>query len=162
MKNGWQRFPYTGLLHGVIVTFVIDRFTKAFALTWLAPYQPPRVFVPELLQFRLVLNTRIAFFFEPPVWLVVASLMAILVLLVFFIAGVYKRGHVKQAQALGIIVAAAASNVVDRLWYGGVVDFIEVPWWSVFNLADVAIIFGVCKYAWFSRYAPLEKNTAEE
>lgn len=46
----------------------------------------------------------------------------------------------------GLIVGAAASNILDRLLYGAVIDYIDVqgiPYWSyVFNLADCAIHVG--------------------
>jgi signal peptidase II len=51
------------------------------------------------------------------------------------------------ATALGAIVGGALSNVIDRLRYGAVVDFIQAHvggWsWYVFNLADAAIVCGV-------------------
>jgi signal peptidase II len=51
------------------------------------------------------------------------------------------------ATALGAIVGGALSNVIDRLRYGWVVDFIQAHvggWsWYVFNLADAAIVCGV-------------------
>jgi lipoprotein signal peptidase len=51
------------------------------------------------------------------------------------------------AIALGAIVGGAVSNVIDRLRFGAVVDFIHAHiggWsWYVFNLADAAIVCGV-------------------
>jgi lipoprotein signal peptidase len=51
------------------------------------------------------------------------------------------------ATALGAIVGGALSNVIDRLRFGYVVDFIHAhigAWsWYVFNLADAAIVCGV-------------------
>jgi signal peptidase II len=44
--------------------------------------------------------------------------------------------------ALGAAVGGAGGNLVDRLWREGVVDFIDLGWWPVFNLADVAIVAG--------------------
>ena len=52
-----------------------------------------------------------------------------------------------MAIALGAIVGGAISNVIDRLRFGAVVDFIHAhigSWsWYVFNLADAAIVCGV-------------------
>ena len=52
-----------------------------------------------------------------------------------------------MATALGAIVGGAISNVIDRLRFGAVVDFIHAhigAWsWYVFNLADAAIVCGV-------------------
>ncbi len=45
--------------------------------------------------------------------------------------------------ALGGALGGAASNLLDRFWRGAVVDFIELGFWPVFNLADVAICVGV-------------------
>jgi lipoprotein signal peptidase len=51
------------------------------------------------------------------------------------------------AASLGAIVGGALSNVLDRLRYGAVVDFIQAhigAWsWYVFNVADAAIVCGV-------------------
>lgn len=51
-----------------------------------------------------------------------------------------------QFLCLGLIVGAAASNIVDRLVYGAVIDFIDVRgiphWHYVFNTADVMIHLG--------------------
>jgi signal peptidase II len=50
--------------------------------------------------------------------------------------------------ALGIAIGGAAGNVLDRLRHGGVVDFIDLRIWPVFNLADLAIVAGVALAAW--------------
>jgi lipoprotein signal peptidase len=46
-------------------------------------------------------------------------------------------------------IAGAGSNLYDRLRRGAIVDFIDVGWWPVFNLADVAITLGVPAAIWF-------------
>lgn len=51
------------------------------------------------------------------------------------------------AASLGLIVGGAIGNVIDRLWFGAVFDFIQIhfgSWsWYVFNVADAAIVAGV-------------------
>ena len=44
---------------------------------------------------------------------------------------------------LGCAIGGATSNLLDRLWRGGIVDFIAVGFWPTFNLADAAIMGGV-------------------
>jgi signal peptidase II len=44
---------------------------------------------------------------------------------------------------LSAALAGAASNLHDRLRNGVVIDFVELGWWPIFNLADVAITLGV-------------------
>jgi signal peptidase II len=50
--------------------------------------------------------------------------------------------------ALGVALGGAAGNVLDRLRHGGVVDFIDLRIWPVFNLADLAIVAGVALAGW--------------
>lgn len=46
-----------------------------------------------------------------------------------------------------LVISGSLSNIFDRFWYGGVVDFIELSYgkwlWPSFNIADVAIVCGV-------------------
>lgn len=44
---------------------------------------------------------------------------------------------------LGLAFGGAASNLLDILWRRYVIDFIDLGWWPVFNLADMAIIAGL-------------------
>ncbi len=46
------------------------------------------------------------------------------------------------AVALGLIIGGALGNIVDRLSAGAVIDFIDLRFWPVFNLADTAIVVG--------------------
>lgn len=46
--------------------------------------------------------------------------------------------------ALGLILGGALGNLIDRIRLGYVIDFIDLRWWPVFNLADSAIVLGVC------------------
>ena len=43
----------------------------------------------------------------------------------------------------GMLLGGALGNVIDRVRDGAVTDFIDFPWWPAFNVADIAITFGV-------------------
>jgi signal peptidase II len=43
----------------------------------------------------------------------------------------------------GMLLGGALGNVIDRIRYGAVTDFIKLPAWPAFNFADVSITFGV-------------------
>lgn len=47
------------------------------------------------------------------------------------------------ALALGLIAGGTTGNLLDRLRFGYVVDFIDLRWWPVFNVADSCICIGV-------------------
>lgn len=42
-----------------------------------------------------------------------------------------------------IVLSGALSNIIDRLFFGCVIDFIDIKVWPVFNIADICISFGV-------------------
>jgi signal peptidase II len=68
-----------------------------------------------------------------------AAETVLLIALVQF--GPFFQGAVAPV-ALGAALGGASSNLLDRLWRDGVVDFIDVGFWPVFNLADAAIVIG--------------------
>lgn len=45
--------------------------------------------------------------------------------------------------SLGLVLGGAIGNLIDRIRLGYVVDFIDLRWWPVFNIADSAIVIGV-------------------
>jgi signal peptidase II len=45
--------------------------------------------------------------------------------------------------ATGLMLGGAIGNLIDRLRFGAVTDFIDIPWWPAFNFADTAITLGV-------------------
>ncbi|MBN1274782.1 signal peptidase II, partial [Candidatus Woesearchaeota archaeon] len=49
----------------------------------------------------------------------------------------------------GVLAGAGViSNLVDRVARGGVVDYLDLGWWPVFNLADALIVAGILLLAW--------------
>ena len=62
-------------------------------------------------------------------------------------AWLWRSGSALVAGALGAVAGGAVGNVLDRLRFGAVVDFLHAHWhgwsWYVFNVADAAIVCGV-------------------
>ncbi len=67
------------------------------------------------------------------------------------------------ALALGAVVGGAIGNVIDRLRFGGVVDFLDAhAWgwhWYVFNVADAAIVLGVATLLTDALFQPSRRST---
>jgi signal peptidase II len=57
----------------------------------------------------------------------------------------------------GLLIGGAVGNLIDRLANGAVTDFIKLPFWPAFNVADTAITFGVLALLWV-----LEGRRADE
>ncbi|MBX6373770.1 MAG: signal peptidase II [Acetobacteraceae bacterium] len=68
------------------------------------------------------------------------------------------------AVALGAVIGGAVGNLIDRLRFGAVVDFVDAyagSWhWYVFNLADAAIVLGVAALVADALFRP--KSAAKE
>lgn len=75
-----------------------------------------------------------------------AALWTLWTVEVVFFAGIVQFSHFFQgtaaAVALGVALGGAGSNLLDRLYRNGVVDFIDFRFWPVFNIADAAIVTG--------------------
>jgi signal peptidase II len=125
-----------------VATFVLDQFTKYVVATSFEPGES-RIAIPHLLWWTYVQNHRGAFgLFGSQAWLLVA--MALAVLGVFWYA--FRDAAAQSVLvrvAFGAIVGGAIGNIVDRFHYGFVVDFVDLHWWPVFNVADSCITVGV-------------------
>lgn len=65
--------------------------------------------------------------------------------------------------ALGLVLGGAAGNVIDRLRFGAVVDFLYVHigafnWWPIFNVADCAVCVGAAILVFDSLFARRDSN----
>jgi signal peptidase II len=74
------------------------------------------------------------------VLLVLFALAALAALLVFFARN---RDRPLVWLPTGLLIGGATGNLIDRAREGAVTDFIDLPAWPAFNVADMAITFGV-------------------
>ena len=59
----------------------------------------------------------------------------------------------------GLVLGGAAGNLIDRLFSGGVTDYLDLRVWPIFNLADVAIVCGVGLLVVNALFPPKEDRT---
>ncbi len=124
------------------LTYLLDQGTKVWAQRSLDEGDPQQV-IGDLLQFHLTHNPGAAFSMGTG-YTVVLTLIALTVIVVC-IRLARRLGSTGWAIALGLLLGGALGNVTDRIFRdpapfrGHVVDFIELPHWPVFNLADTAI-----------------------
>lgn len=123
----------------VVAVLLLDRWSKFFFLNNPTTYPV----VPGWFWFRFQLNTAMALSL-PLLPLLYYSAVGI-VLGILVVKAVQLWRHVKLIEfscVLGI-VAGAISNLADRYYYGGVIDFVGGRLGHVFNVADVMIVGGV-------------------
>ena len=131
------------------VVVILDQLTKYIASTSLVLYKP--VAVMPMFNWTLMHNTGAAFSFLHDAggwqrWFFAIIAIVVSVVIVLWIKRLEQ--HEKwQAVALALILGGAIGNVIDRVWLGYVVDFIDVYYgsshWPAFNIADSAISIGV-------------------
>ncbi len=124
------------------LVLALDQFTKHLVAASFMPGES-RIVVPHLLYWTYVQNRAGAFgLFGTTPWLLVG--MALIVLGIFWYAFRDLATKSKLVRvAFGAILGGAIGNIVDRFHYRYVVDFIDLRWWPVFNVADSCITIGV-------------------
>ena len=142
-SSGWRWLPVSA---GVIV---LDQAAKAWMVHHFAPFE--RVHVLSILDIILTYNTGAAFSFLSEAagwqrWLFVLLALAVSVVLVVWLRRLRARSQGLLASGLALIVGGALGNMIDRLTFGRVVDFIHVhagnAYFPAFNVADSAITVG--------------------
>ncbi|MBI3910838.1 MAG: signal peptidase II [Armatimonadetes bacterium] len=148
----------------------LDQVTKQGVLRWLPEHHPPVPVLPGILYFTHIRNSGTAFGLLPDggAGLTVMAVAAILCIVAYWRAVQRRRRpvHPLLATGLALPLGGAVGNLVDRIFLGQVVDFIDLRFWPVFNVADTAITVGavlVGSYFFFihdrvpaheKRYAP--------
>ena len=124
------------------LVYVVDLVTKHLAVTRLDPADPVRV-VGDLLRLTVVRNPGAAFSTGTS-FTFVLSLVAVAAVVTVLVLS-RRVGSSGWAVALGLLLGGVAGNLTDRVFRapgvlrGHVVDFLQLPSWPVFNVADISI-----------------------
>ena len=98
------------------------------------------LFDTKFLAFNFVKNTGSAFGtlegFSP--YLIWLSFIFLGVLIYY-----YPESEEEERLPLALVMAGILGNLIDRVWLGYVVDFIDFKFWPVFNIADSSITIGI-------------------
>jgi signal peptidase II len=135
-----RQFKEAFLISFIVV--VLDQATKYLALTYINPYDSFKVL--PFLHLVLVTNKGAAFGMFKNIgssFFIAASLVAIIFVIFLLIRGKEDR------LGLSLILGGAIGNLIDRILYGSVVDFIDLSigkyHWPAFNVADSSLTIGV-------------------
>lgn len=144
----------------------LDQITKRLALQFLDEYGHKEI-IPGLLSLALTFNPGGAFGifsdYSVPFRNALFFLSALIALGTILAWVFLVRHHSAQALfGIGAILGGALGNGLDRLYFGAVVDFIDLHvngyHWPTFNLADIAITLGVL-IVFFPTLLPKRKET---
>jgi signal peptidase II len=130
-----------GINLAVLILLAADRLTK-----WLIIQNLPHeeVFIiGNFFKLSLFRNKNIAFSLPLPNVLAIIFIIIILIFLFYFLLKSYASGQVSLILAVSLVITGAVGNLIDRLTFGYVIDFINIFFLSVFNMADVLIVLGV-------------------
>jgi signal peptidase II len=142
-RASWPRWQLYALLFCIAgLTVLLDQVAKVLVTERAQGGQSIELLGGAL---RLVATTNTGAAFSlfrsgGPVFTIVAVIVAV------GIVGIYGRlasAHLSVLIGLALILGGATGNLIDRVRLGHVIDFIDLGWWPVFNLADSAIVLGV-------------------
>lgn len=123
------------LIAGAIF-FILDRYLKNLAVT----ANKSHSLLGDILAFNFIPNYNIAF--SLPLhgsWLVITIALIIMAIITYLLLVKLKP---LEKMAFFLILLGAVSNLIDRLRYGYVIDYFDLRWFTIFNLADVLITLG--------------------
>lgn len=142
-----------------LVVIILDQLSKYVANARLV-YAEPLSVVPSF-NLTLLYNRGAAFSFLSDAggwqrWFFVAVSVIAAVLLTLWLRKL-KAEQWMLALALSLVIGGAVGNLVDRLWLGYVIDFIQLYYksffWPAFNIADSAITVGAVLLVWDGLFA---------
>ena len=149
----------------IVAIISFDQWSKWAIKTSFNLYQSKPV-IQDLLHFTYVTNDGMAFGLSFPGGKHVLLIMTIL--LTGFIVGYLwkeKNGHPLIKYGLALILSGAIGNLIDRLLYGKVVDFLDLMignfHWYIFNIADSSVTIGMILFIIHSIYVEQKKTNDE-
>jgi signal peptidase II len=126
-------------LVAVAVIFA-DQLTKAIVRAEISRFEQVELILG--IKFVHTRNTGVAFsmFSGGGPIVVIVACIALAALLIFFVTHMQTR---LIWLPVGMLLGGAAGNLIDRVRIGAVTDFVKIPHWPAFNVADIAVTFGV-------------------
>jgi len=126
----------------IAIFFIADRYLKYSAIN-LGVNSFYKI-IDGIFLFNFTANYNISFslplggdFLIP---IIILAILAIISLILYLI--IKKKGHWLDIYLLTFILFGAISNILDRLFFGYVIDYLELKYFTVFNLADMIIVGG--------------------
>lgn len=121
-------------------------------------------FIPNFIQFRYAENTGMAFsLFSGARWIFIILTLAVCIVALWYMFA-NKCKSLWLYWSLGVIVSGGIGNLIDRVRFGYVVDFIEPVFvnFAVFNIADCAVTCGAVVLVIYLLFDSFKKDKSEK
>ena len=133
------------------IVFALDQATKYLVVQHI-PFRESWTLYPALAQlfkFTYISNTGAAFGMFPQLGniFMIIAILVIVGIVIFY--DKLPAGNIWIRISLGLQLGGAMGNLVDRILRGYVVDFVDIGFWPIFNIADLSIVLGVAILAYF-------------
>lgn len=148
----------TGMIFPILALIIVllDQASKLWITSHLAPGQS---FPLGFILITYVRNSGAAFglLANQNLLIIFAVLIGVAAIILYYAYPPFQTNWTRVS--LGLLLGGAVGNLVDRLRFGFVVDFIDLRVWPVFNVADSAITTGICILAFYLLFkAPKTKS----
>lgn len=147
-----------GLIYGaILLLFIGDRFIKYMVRE--GHGEEGLSIWKGLIIFQGEINPYIAFSLPVHgIWLTIVIVLVVL-LLIFYLIQAFKDQQKYFVYPLLFLIGGAVSNLFDRLTVGGVIDYVYIKHFTIFNIADLMILVGAISifYFWLYKYPKLSQ-----
>lgn len=154
-KNIWSVFM-------IIVIIAIDQITKYFAKAALYP-DGAKDFIRGFIEFRYAENTGMAFsMFSGARWIFVVLTAVVVIAMIVYMFKKCQQ-NLWLYWTIGVLTAGAIGNLIDRIYLGYVIDFINPTFvnFAVFNIADCAVTLGAVSLVAYLVFDMFKKDNKE-
>lgn len=134
-----RRIPFRLVLIFAVL-LAADQLSKLLVRSRMHPLETIELF--SIFKLQYVRNRGIAFGLLDGYASIIIP-VGIVIIAVIVVATLLMRDQQQMQWPLAMLLAGAVGNLVDRVFLGSVTDFIRLPHWPAFNLADIFIVLGV-------------------
>jgi len=134
----------------IIFFVILDRFFKFLAINGYLK-NSARI-IGDYFKLNFVSNFNIAFSLPISGWGLNLVISIIILALLYYLVALYKKRAFRLIFYLTFIIFGAISNLFDRIKYGFVIDYLDLKYFTVFNLADAMIVGGVIGALYYLYY----------
>lgn len=135
----------TIIISGIII--IIDQLLKFIAIKFCS--NTSIEIIPGILSITQIENTGIAFGLNEGNLKNIVITSVIILFMIRYLFTQKKFINTITLTTVDFIIAGGISNIIDRIFRGGVIDFIQISNFPIFNLADICIVVGCILFAFY-------------